>query len=868
MIPGARASTRSRQGSRLAPALAWALALGLFGVASLSPRSAFADGGDKLVVTPQPRWVEAIAPDLGATAVVGSSNGREYLLLQSDVRVGQGGLDAYSHIAVRITSEAGLQSSSQLSLEFDATYQRLEVHYVVVRRDGLRLDRLNRSAVKIVQRQAGWEQGVYDGQRSALLFIEDVRVGDVIEYAYTLHGTDPTLDGQFVDAVALGAPEPIAHLHTRLALPPGHPLHVKVHGPRGSNDPALDPTIRSDASGAEYVWDRRGVPVYESVPDTPPGYTLYPWAQVTEFDSWRAVAAWGRKLFEVPQPSPKLVEQIKRWQREATSMEDLVLRAVRFVQDDVRYAGIEVGMGRRRPTDPGVVFERRYGDCKDKSTLLVSILRSVEIPAYPALVSSSLGKALPDWDPSPAAFDHVIVRVGPITGTEYWIDATASGQGGGLDRQRLSSLGWALVLEPGKGELDRIPAPTASDARYTAHERFTEPAPESSGEAGLEAERIYEGSAAEIMRASFKTRSPAQIGQTYLQGYAHGFPGIVERAPIDRTDDRERNRLVVLGHYSIPQLWKWDEGDKLFRLQANPSLIDYFLPRPTVLARTAPLEFLRPLHVHQDLHFTLPLDWTQALDDQRVDGAAFTFTLASTYANRQLTYSYDLVVREDEIAPEKLAEHLADVDKARAMLPRSLTFRPALPDGPNWYMIVPSMAFLPLLGWGARRAYLARPRLRVARALPDPHLTGFGSLLWLIALRLVSGPLVVIPSLRHSGWLYSRAGWSAFSRPHLPTHDLTLLILAVFELPVLVAMAAYSVVVAVVFFQKKRSFPFHFAVFTLAYLAFTVVDHAALGLSGRADASVGRVVGSQIVSLLLLLYVRSSRRVASRFVVG
>ncbi|MEP7120961.1 MAG: DUF3857 domain-containing protein [Byssovorax sp.] len=72
----------------------------------------------------------------------------------------------------------------QTGKPLDATYQRLELHFVVVLRDGQRLDRLNRSAVKFVQRQAGWEQGVYDGQRSALLFIEDVRVGDVIEASF------------------------------------------------------------------------------------------------------------------------------------------------------------------------------------------------------------------------------------------------------------------------------------------------------------------------------------------------------------------------------------------------------------------------------------------------------------------------------------------------------------------------------------------------------------------------------------------------------------------------------------------------------------------------------------------------------------
>lgn len=287
------------------------------------------------------------------------------------------------------------------------------------------------------------------------------------------------------------------------------------------------------------------------------------------------------------------------------------------------------------------------------------------------------------------------------------------------------------------------------------------------------------------------------------------------------------------------------------------------------ITRTAPLAFPHPLHIHHDLVLGLPLDWTFSPEEVKAEGPAFTFTFAESYADRRLAYSYDLTSRAEQVTPEKLPEHLAAIDKARPWLVRGLTYKEPPPDGTSWPMVVASIAVLPLLGWGARKAYLSRPRLRVAQGRPDRRLSGTGGVLWIIGFRLLTGPLILLSSLRSSSWLYSTARLTALWSPTLPSYNPMLLVLAVVETPIMLAAAVYNVVVAILFFQRKRSFPFHFTVLVLGLIAFTLFDRLALSVvaKDRSASDLGEIIGSHIVGLLLLLYVRSSRRVATRFVV-
>ncbi|NEL80598.1 MAG: transglutaminase domain-containing protein, partial [Xanthomonas perforans] len=100
-----------------------------------------------------------------------------------------------------------------------------------------------------------------------------------------------------------------------------------------------------------------------------------------------------------------------------------LLRAVAFVQGEIRYVGLDMGENSHAPHTPEVTLRNRYGDCKDKATLLIALLQLAGIRAEPVLVSSDKGHGLDLRLPSPYAFDHVVVRAHLPQG-EVWVDAT------------------------------------------------------------------------------------------------------------------------------------------------------------------------------------------------------------------------------------------------------------------------------------------------------------------------------------------------------------------------------------------------------------------------------------------------------------
>jgi len=122
-----------------------------------------------------------------------------------------------------------------------------------------------------------------------------------------------------------------------------------------------------------------------------------------------------------------------------------------FVRQVVRYFGIELGTNSHEPHPPSQVFAQRYGDCKDKAHLLVTILRALGLVAWPALTNTGEGRGIDDFLPSVSSFNHVIVRL-IVDGVPRWVDPTASSQRGRLDELPPPSYERALIVDPSTTE--------------------------------------------------------------------------------------------------------------------------------------------------------------------------------------------------------------------------------------------------------------------------------------------------------------------------------------------------------------------------------------------------------------------------------
>ncbi|MFC6645270.1 DUF3857 domain-containing protein [Granulicella cerasi] len=178
--------------------------------------------------------------------------------------------------------------------------------------------------------------------------------------------------------------------------------------------------------------------------------------------SWEAMAVGYAALSE-----PQIVlEDVKSalpasLPTERTAKIAAVLAAL---HKSVRYTGVEFGSAKLTPQRPAETLKRHYGDCKDKSTMLVAMLRAVGVPAHLALLSVEGGEDVQEDQPGLTQFDHAIVYV-PAAGKEpaFWIDATA-------EYNALGNLPWsdhgrkALIIAPDTKALTLIPVAVPADS--------------------------------------------------------------------------------------------------------------------------------------------------------------------------------------------------------------------------------------------------------------------------------------------------------------------------------------------------------------------------------------------------------------------
>jgi transglutaminase-like putative cysteine protease/Flp pilus assembly protein TadD len=148
----------------------------------------------------------------------------------------------------------------------------------------------------------------------------------------------------------------------------------------------------------------------------------YPSITFSTGDSWRQVADGYGRIIDQQIGGAELKSLVTRLIAGKSSRDDKAAAIVQYLDREVRYTGVEFGEAALVPHLPSETLARKYGDCKDKASLLVAMLRVAGMPAYIAVLNGgSREDVVPDL-PGMGMFDHAIVFV--PGDPDLWIDAT------------------------------------------------------------------------------------------------------------------------------------------------------------------------------------------------------------------------------------------------------------------------------------------------------------------------------------------------------------------------------------------------------------------------------------------------------------
>lgn len=253
--------------------------------------------------------------------------------------------------------------------------------------------------------------------------------------------------------------------------------------------------IKPAQNGNQWEWTIKDIQGIREEKDMPPLHGvaatmvvyLFPPGGTGEkgFDSWQEMGNWYRGLTQGRRDvTPEMKQKVAELTTGIVNPLDKVRALANFVQHDIRYVAIELGIGGWQPHPAQEVFAHRYGDCKDKATLMSAMLQEIGVNSYYVVINSERGSITPEMPAYSGGFDHVILAITlppetsdrsilatmqhPKLGTLLFFDPTNEltpfGQIGGYLQEN-----YGLLVGPDGGQLVQLPKQpgTANTIRRT-----------------------------------------------------------------------------------------------------------------------------------------------------------------------------------------------------------------------------------------------------------------------------------------------------------------------------------------------------------------------------------------------------------------
>ena len=607
-------------------------------------------------VIPIPAW--AVPAELAANKAPDFNShkgGADYLLV--DHQIYEGAVEFhYSRFVTRLTNVSGIEDNSQITIDFDPKIERLHLHSILILRGGHSIDQLRNGRVRVIQRETNLEDQVVDGELTFHLVMADVRVGDVVDTNYTVERRNVEWGNRNFGRFQSQWSDPVELFRLRLLSPIGSPLKT-LSFPAGAPKTSV-------ASGLDIVdWSRPNVPALRHEKNAPSSFQQYAAIEYSQFSDWGQIVETAIPLYAVASlPSNEMRELTTRFAAVGHSDAERAIQVMKFVQEEIRYTGIEEGEGAFRPTLPNEVLARRYGDCKDKTLLAVTLLRALGIEAAPALVSTHWKEDVANHLPSPGLMNHVVVR-GVIDGRIYWFDATSTGQGGELANFTQASFGKALVISPGVTALETMVVPRLTKPLITSKAIFDLRAG-LYAESGLNVTTTYFDAEADRMRRRLRAKGSAELGQQYLHYYTGQYAGTRSAGPLQVTDKAEENELSVAEFYRIKDGFETNKQGSQ-KLYVNADLITDALAAPDLPERTTPLAVEFPTYVSAKIQLLLPAALDVDPETVKIDTANFHYASTVGYTDKVITLDYEFKALKDHVPVAQLPVYIKDLERAR-----------------------------------------------------------------------------------------------------------------------------------------------------------------------------------------------------------
>ncbi len=407
-------------------------------------------------------------------------------------------------------TDSAAAMSRQYGFQYEADSQ-------VVQLQGARVFRGDGSIDEAVESGEGAADdpsiAMYTSGRNFYVQFPRLEPGDVVELRYRIDDVTPRNEfaDYFGEVTYFGGDEPTQNAEYVLITPKGKKLYVDEHVP------GLKSTVREVGENRVYDFVADRLQGISPEPSMPPFPEVLPFVHVSTYATWKDLGRWYWGLvqdqFDLDEETRKLARDITK---DAKTDEEKVKAVYDWVVKNTRYVALEFGIYGFKPRRCVQTVARGWGDCKDKATVIVTLLKELGIDSTLVVLRTQMRGDFYSKLPSFAPFDHAIAYVPSL---DLYLDGTAEYTGSGeLPTMDQGALG--LHVNRGDAKLVRLPPPN-SEKNVVSRKLVAQLAKD--GSAKVSVDYDVRGQAASSFRRRYEAKST--VRERLSAALGSEFPG-------------------------------------------------------------------------------------------------------------------------------------------------------------------------------------------------------------------------------------------------------------------------------------------------------------------------------------------------------
>ena len=549
-----------------------------------------------------------------------------------------------THQVVKILTERGIQKYGDIAIPYQPTAQNIGVNIArTIAADNTVLHPPE-EAFNDATPPGLLSQNLYSDAMWKVISMVGLAPGVCIEYQVTLEDKVPGGETWITGAYNFQATEATLETSYALQIPDTWHLQWKIANDTSN---AQEPEVSHTENNTRvYIWKYGETPALTLEEGMPHINDIVPRLRYSSIADWDEVYLWYKGLANGRYtPDAKIEEKVHQLTENLTTEEEKIRAIYHFVAANIRYVGIELGQSAYQPSPATEVFQVQYGDCKDKTTLLISMLDLVGITAYPVLMSVAPYEQVDPILPALSQFNHMIAAIPTGVNTYIWLDPSSTTCNyGNLPYSTQGRIGF--LISDTRGEFVETPIfPSESNRLVSITDMTLNSKGTIEGTLHIQTSGQYNLNT----RWAYQQIQPRAVKATLATELSQQFPGIQivwhEMSNLNELNEPVEIRLGFrVENYAIP----------LSNSMLMPLPIDEFGEYAEAFAndqRVYSLDFGYPTQIEKTIRIQVPDGWRATLpEDSHHTLESAEFTRQYRQVENIITYQL-LFTLKDKVLP-------------------------------------------------------------------------------------------------------------------------------------------------------------------------------------------------------------------------